>query len=504
MQSIPQPTNSRHQKPLRSPNLRENFHKRECEPPVGNQKTDSLGIYARNSSPSEELPETDQRWQLLKHRYQMLSTARDLLPDERIAACKWWVSPTYSAVRIAHNYENGRATLRNLIYCKSPSCPVCSFIQSEKQRSELAFFMALASGRGLFPVMLTLTLRHQFGDTLETSLKAAKQAYKRLTSGKAWMRFKAAWGVVCAIRKDETTFGKNGFHPHFHVLLFCDEKWTGLSLQHIKTDIYPLWLTALQNAGFDANFEHGVDVIEGDSAVAEYIAKHGREPILRTWGVEAEIANSPHKTGGDGMTPLELLAVAAGSGAALAKMQTLFPAKSDDELRAWSGVLYVEYYRTAKGTRRLEWGESKKLLNFDELYAAYLELNKQNNPEIDLVLLDGHSGWRDVMRGDRRAAIQRRTEIAATAADPEQLTQWLEIAGIDADVLATNFVITSHKVLDVVSDVAAETADPDFSNCGDKIPISLPSDWERAMWVSSDDVLYEASCLTSPDSLTTF
>ena len=85
------------------------------------------------------------------------------------------------------------------------------------------------------------------------------------------------WQIKHYISCFEITHGINGFHPHYHVLLFVPYSLGKQSLPGIKQDMYKVWKDCCLKAGLDEPSEkHGLDLQAGNEAGA-YVAKWGLE-----------------------------------------------------------------------------------------------------------------------------------------------------------------------------------------------------------------------------------
>lgn len=93
-----------------------------------------------------------------------------------------------------------------------------------------------------------------------------------------------------------TWWNVNGWHPHYHILMFFDHE---INAQGLQTFLALEWQTACVKAGMKApSLENGVDVQKGDKA-QEYVAK---------WGLEEEMTKGHVKKGKEGgLTPFDLL-----------------------------------------------------------------------------------------------------------------------------------------------------------------------------------------------------
>jgi hypothetical protein len=72
--------------------------------------------------------------------------------------------------------------------------------------------------------MLTLTVAHEYGDQLKRMRKGLSHAWRLLWQGKAAKAIRERLGIAHYIRAVEVTHGRNGWHPHLHILLLTTRK----------------------------------------------------------------------------------------------------------------------------------------------------------------------------------------------------------------------------------------------------------------------------------------
>ena len=275
----------------------------------------------------------EKREQRFKHQ----RAAARLLPSSRTAQCLWSVASNCNGVDVIHNEAEGRARYAGLQTCGSVwSCPVCSAKVSEIRRQELNDALAVARQKGLIPVLVSLTTRHKRGDSLASLLASLKKAKQRWANhrGFASLRSKNGGPLVGYITATEVTGGGvNGWHPHFHILMFFQCATEAEAIAKAETLRGP-WLAGLKSEGLSgtgAAFD-----VQGGSAAGNYITK---------WGAAEEVALGGKKKGrGDGRAPFQLLADYA----------------DNDDKQA--GALFAEYAKEFAGYRQLVWSPGLKAL----------------------------------------------------------------------------------------------------------------------------------------------
>lgn len=117
-------------------------------------------------------------------------------------------------------------------HCKSSwACPVCSAKRMSKEASRIATAIDALNAQGKKAFMLTLAIPHvrkfsceQAFEILQLSWKRFSHNAKSKTATKFDVFAQFANDVNCEhrIRVCEFTWGKNGWHPHYHCLFFVD------------------------------------------------------------------------------------------------------------------------------------------------------------------------------------------------------------------------------------------------------------------------------------------
>lgn len=233
---------------------------------------------------------------------------------------------------------SGEGHIESMMMCNSVwACPVCAARITEKRRVQLDKVIAAAKLKNWHTAMITFTLSHIRSTDLKASKAAIKKALRRFKSGRFFQDIKSEFGWVGSIQSTEITYGHvNGWHPHIHMLAFFERQMPPALVGALETQLKAHWLLCLAKEGFDASWEHGLDVRTADSDIADYIAKFGREPVKSTWGAAHEMAKLPVKVGkgNDHYTPFQLLDL-----------------YGDGE--AWAGQRFKEYAEAMKGCRQL-------------------------------------------------------------------------------------------------------------------------------------------------------
>lgn len=256
-----------------------------------------------------------------------------LLPNERVCKCLKMRITKEKSVGIRYNETRQKAHYDNLQRCGSVwNCPVCAAQISEGRRQELKSAISKWVAEGGAVYLLTLTNPHHYGDNPDMLLSGQKNAIKYLWGDRKTKEKFAALGKVGHIITTEVTYGKNGWHPHYHILLFFKGHIDAKSLQ---TFIAIEWQNCCKKAKLKIpSIEHGCDVQDGTYA-DKYVSK---------WGLEDEMTKGHTKRGREGSaTPWDLLR------------------QSQDGCER-SGRLFQQYASAFKGKRQLHWSRGLKAL----------------------------------------------------------------------------------------------------------------------------------------------
>lgn len=247
----------------------------------------------------------------IEYRYRLLHLAQRVqgIHDPRLNKCQQQLAPNTAMVEVRVNPETKTSHYRGLFVCnRGWTCPVCALRISNERREELTQAFVAAKKLGFGVVMVTYTLRHTEQDSLESLSNGLRDALGRFKSGRGWQDIKSEYDVLGTIRALETLYGKNGWHPHIHELLFVQKSINPAGLAGLQQWLSDRWKSQLQKEGFDASYAHGIHVETAESKIAEYITKWGHEPKEKTWGADHEIAKLASKrTHSEGLTPFQLL-----------------------------------------------------------------------------------------------------------------------------------------------------------------------------------------------------
>lgn len=103
------------------------------------------------------------------------------------------------------------------------SCPVCAHRVRMRHAAQVKHVAESARREGCSVYLVTLTLRHSWGDDLRAMRAGLADAWTRVQRGAPWARWKRRVGWIGAVRAMEVTHGRNGWHPHLHLLVVTEE-----------------------------------------------------------------------------------------------------------------------------------------------------------------------------------------------------------------------------------------------------------------------------------------
>lgn len=297
-----------------------------------------LGKKTKNCSPDQQ---TERRRTRLKLQRYLWTHSK--LP--RIAKCGRRI--IHSAQGIAVRLADKVAHFTNVQHCGSVwSCPTCA----PRIRQERALELDTGLTRWLETygpgtvMLLTITLPHEWGESLAGLMATVKQSWRAMLSGEAWMMDKSRFALGGWVRSWDMTHGASGFHPHKHVVLFSERALTDTEIESLKASLYYRYNKAiLARSGRVVNYDRGfdLDVARSRERLAEYVTKVVFGADDRPRSVAMECARGDLKTAAPGRrTPFQILADAeAGSRQSLAIWQEYEVATRGCQFMRWSNGL---------------------------------------------------------------------------------------------------------------------------------------------------------------------
>lgn len=418
--------------------------------------TKHLGVIAQTSTNPPTQAEQTSLAKINQRRFHLLNLAREIRPQERLRHC--CKTPRARTAQVVGYYQydhaSGKKSARidGLQHCGSSSCPVCAYRRAKHDQQNLRVALSQAEKLSLHPLMVTLTLSHNVTNNLKPLHDALNDAYQAtFSTGGWWSRFAAEFGICAKVTSWEVMIGEHGFHPHLHVLLFLDTELRGDHLIDFQEPLRGKWHKQIVKRGFDADYEHGLDVLIANSKIASYIAKWGRDPIDSSRDCASEALPSIRQQRG-GLTMFQLLAASDSTSddcAAFAEMLRIADHKVAAKLAA---RMWGEYFDVFKGKPRLFWSQkARAALDLDNALEQYDRANPAPQKEsVKMVAISAHGshGWQrihhyptvDNIAGEC-AFVDLRADFWSLVrmGDAFALADWLRDKEIDAEILAPDY-----------------------------------------------------------------
>ena len=279
------------------------------------------------------------------HAFLLQDQSAKLLPRERVCNCLKKRIDKTKAREVRYNEAREKAHWSNVQRCGSIwTCPVCARQITEVRRGELSQGLeAWTNKHGGGKALLTLTTSHTSEQPLSGLLAGLQRAYKRFMENLRVRGLFDRLGVLHKVRGFEVTYGDNGWHPHFHVLLLTEDPVS--DFKAVRDELAALWIQCCARSGLNApSMRHGLDLRDGSYA-EKYVSK---------WGLDYELTKGHTKQGrGGSWTPFDLLNL------------SLVDATVNGRTAA---SLWQEFGVAMKGQRQLVWSRGlKALLGVDEV-----------------------------------------------------------------------------------------------------------------------------------------
>lgn len=279
-------------------------------------------------------------------RYLLQETSRELLPEHRVSSCFWHLARGEKEVAVEYSTAAARANYRRLAVCGSVwACPICSSRITSTRAEEIRAGLLELHKQGGSAAFATLTVAHSHEDTLEKVLTGSLAALHSLTSWRGYKALRDEYHIVGYVRVLEVTYGRNGWHVHFHLLYCFDRPTDAATLAELEERLYPLWSRAAAKQGLSMNRRYGLEIKQAYGTVEEYLSKYGHGP---RWDLAVELTKGHLKRGRSiaglkHLTPWELLAAAAGGDARC-------------------GALFREFVEKFTGKAQLYWSPNLRAL----------------------------------------------------------------------------------------------------------------------------------------------
>ncbi|MFD9837062.1 protein rep [[Kitasatospora] papulosa] len=257
-------------------------------------------------------------------------------------------------------------------------CPVCMPSVRRVRAAELAAAgsawesVDVENGKARGLVMVTLTMRHYARQSLSLLVQRQREAWK-ISFGqnalKTTKQIRKGLGVVGYVRAWETTHGDNGWHTHFHVAVFLEQRPDAHRVRLLERLIYRGWADALEKVGaYRPSQAHAVRVDAPAAGEAGQIAKYLMKGQDGKWSAAQEMVMAHAKTGRKGhRMPLQIARGAVDG--------------DERDVELWR-----EYEETATGIRALYWSQGlraklRDLVDLDDRQDAQVAADEEAGPD---------------------------------------------------------------------------------------------------------------------------
>lgn len=314
----------------------------------------------------------------------MFEAGKPANKQHRVVWCHRHVR-TEGAMQVIRSMDGSRSRLGGVKTCGSVwACPVCAAKVAEQRRQELDHAMVKHTAAGGYAYLLTFTFPHYVGQSLAELMPGFDKARQQFQNSKGWKKVMGKGGTAARIggvTSLEVTYGAgNGWHPHLHMLVFCDAgafqegaadeqgRLSSAAIEYFRG----LWVSKLEkNHLVDGSNRQWANTyaldVRGGAQAAEYIAKWGHD---EKWGMSSELASSHAKMGKrdtwgtrDHYTPFQLLAMAdTGDGHAIRAFREFVYAFDGKRMLTWSPGL-KDHFGIAEMSDEEAAGEQELPLN---------------------------------------------------------------------------------------------------------------------------------------------
>ena len=259
---------------------------------------DQIEIGSLSETAEHVAPKTVKgQWKYRIHRAMRLAK---VIPQDRAYIC---LSGGISAdkVRIVKDYKK-KVHKSGIVRCNLTwACSNCRQIALHEKRQQLRFVTEKSKSD---LIMLTLTMPHSRSDRLVEMMGTLKKAWNRFRNDRQLKEIQSRYGYDWGVSTIEVTHGKNGFHPHLHVL-FGLKDWQSKALESVSVAIQEIWVRVCDafrnNRSIATSNVHATRVTEVKDEFVEYVAK---------WSIYNEITDSSQmkkgKNGNKSIAQIEL------------------------------------------------------------------------------------------------------------------------------------------------------------------------------------------------------
>lgn len=285
-------------------------------------------------------------------RYALLRGLQKVTKRHRLRAC--CRARKNAAIGIRLHRKEGIAYFSNAQRCGYAGvCPVCGTKIAQARADEIERGIVNHLERGGGVEMMMFTFPHRIGMRLGSLLDVMGPGFRRVIGGRPWRRACETLGIEGHIKSLEILHGMNGWHPHYHVLLFTKTPISETEREFLGSSMYSRWASYVEGAGYGLPKRElfRLEPVRGPADVSEYLTK------LATVEGDGGLARSASLE----MARHDLKGNRTGPGRSL-EMRSPFRILNDflssgdcDDLALW-----YEYEECIKGKQLIRWSNGLK------------------------------------------------------------------------------------------------------------------------------------------------
>lgn len=196
----------------------------------------------------------------IKESWRLLGIAQGILPTGNpVQKCRRVPRGAPRIVKYGNSYAYD-----NVVTCKSGwSCPICSPKKALVRSKEIRELHRIVDYES---IMVTYTVQHNVRDRLGDLIKLLYASLRSARQGRRLSEFKKhSHGYI---RSTEIMYGKNGWHPHIHEIIYVKK---GSTAEHVKDTVIKHYKSSLAKSGRTVN-DFTVDAKMWDGST-DYITK---------------------------------------------------------------------------------------------------------------------------------------------------------------------------------------------------------------------------------------
>jgi hypothetical protein len=195
---------------------------------------------------------------------------RETLRGSSVIGCGRWLMHGAKSAKARILVEGPSARFDGHFVCGCNwTCEECATATVARNRSWLrAALIPALEARGKTASLMTLTLAHRYGDDWGSVVDGLGAAYTLF--GRRVDKVLKRYGCVGKFKALEAPVGRNGIHPHFHILVTHDVGLTDEQFAKLEADLRAAWDKAVAEVGGRTNV-HGFDF--KPNCINDYVTK---------------------------------------------------------------------------------------------------------------------------------------------------------------------------------------------------------------------------------------